>query len=214
MQTETPQDAQNPADTARVRLVEALLADRSPSADDLCDVGAEFLRGGDFLDAGLEIRSLQQAAARMQEPALCSCLWRLATLVRPQNVDDSKVAARIRTLHRWIWTTSKGRSGPAWTLISDLLKADDLIRLRLSGAKDSAGDRWSDWALEAALGNKSRYARLVGSGAARVAEGAARRKCRERELAQMLFESSPSPTSNIARSLRRLLATARAGGSK
>jgi len=210
-QIETLQGFENPADPSRVRVVEAILASRAPSADDLCAVGAEFLRSADILDAGLEIRGLQQACSTMQPDNLWQCLWRLVTLPSPTGVEDSKITIRVRTLRRWIRTALSSATGGSRNLILDLLRADELIRLRLSGAAHSAETSWSDWALEAALAGQYQTSRLLGHGATQLAEAAARRQSREWELAQVAFQTSSNSTPATARSLRRLLATASAG---
>lgn len=208
------QGFQNPADPSRARVMEAILANQAPSGDDLCAVGAEFLRSAEILDAGLAIRGLQHASEKMQPAGLCQCLWRLVTLPSPTGVDDSKMIVRVRALRRWIRTALNNTTGESRNLILDFLRADELVRLRLSGAAHSSTKGWSDWALEVALVGGNQTSQLLDPRAvARFAEAAARRQSRERELAKLIFQSSPE-TRATARLLRRLLATAGLGSVK
>ena len=193
-------------DTARVRVIEALIAHREPALADAKAVAMAFLERGDYLDAGILIRSIERAA-ETSSPASFARL--AAALSRSGHASDHALpvsALRLKTLRKWVRAVLDNRHDDVSRILVALLDADELLTRRALRNDPAVHKAWAEWAMNAALATENRCP-LLCENPAEVAAPAALRFGKALEIAHRQVAFSASSPRRAARLARQLVAS-------
>ncbi len=175
-------ELRTPRDRARIRLLEAITTGQDPVLPDVQEVASAFLDRGDFLDAGILIRTLDISAAKTSSAYFSALALAVAGPGTHFDHEQPTAAARIKALRKWVRIALELRQDQAAKTLHALLDADDLIVRRSLKGDCHIVAEWSAWAVRTVLSSAVR-APLLHELPIALASRAANREGKARELA-------------------------------